>query len=69
MEQLLREAEEFKQKRTPKSTPDVEAYRYYMGMALQGILLRGLTAPEEALEKAAELAVLATKKEEDFRGA
>lgn len=69
MEQLEKEAKEFKQKRTPPSTSDVESYRYYMGIALQEILRRGLTAPEEALEKAAEIAVLALKKENDFKGA
>jgi hypothetical protein len=69
MEQLEKEAKEFKQKRTPPSTPDVEAYRYYMGIALKGILERGLTAPEEALEEAAKLAVLAIQKERNFRGA
>ena len=69
MNQLEQEAKEFTKKRTPPNVPDVVGFRYYMGIALTGLLKRGLdTAPEEALNKAAELAVLALKKEQDYRG-
>ena len=66
---LDKEVEDFTKKRTPPSVPDVVGFRHYMGIALTGLLKRGLnTAPEEALDKAAELAVLALKKEQDYRG-
>lgn len=68
MNQLEQEAKEFLQKKTPAEEPDVESFRFYLGVALSGYLSGGLTRPEEVLNKAAELAVLAQQKEKEYSG-
>lgn len=69
MNQLEQEAEEFLKKRTPTEEPDVESFRFYLGIALSGYLSEGYnTRPEEVLNKAAELAVLAQQKEKEYLG-
>ena len=68
MNQLEREAKLFLQRKTPTQVTDNTGFRCYMAAAITGYLSRGEIVPEEVLEKAAELAVLALEKERELTG-
>lgn len=65
---LEKEAEDFLKRKAPASkVPDRTGLRFYLGCALSGLLANGgSTRPEEVLNEAAKLAVLALQKENEL---